>query len=368
MRGRESASQNMARDIAKRRAQESSHGGGGARINLPDGVSFFKNDGKTVELDFIPYTINNALNPDVRAGRVQVGYMADALMYKQHVDIGASQEKYICPTTFGKPCPICEAYAEAKKKGTMDKDELKALRPKERMLYNVIDAKDKSGAVQIWDVSYHLFTKQLEHEQEEHEEYYSYWFPEAGYTLRIRFEKKSIDRGEPFYEADRIDFTERNPLTDDDLKQAVDLDACLQVLSYEKLEAIFLGVENEPEARPEVAEPIKVERTARATTIPTQTEPPARSTRGRVTEDTIHDKAPDAPAERERAGRHPIDPAQDCPGGGEFGVDIDKLDHCYECDKWDACKDERDALKQKEKTPTKQPTEISAPARRTGRR
>lgn len=349
------------RDAARKRAEEQSHGGGGFSISLPEGVSFFKNDGKTVEFDFIPYVISDPRNPDVLAGRLRIGDLVDARTYWMHRDIGSEQKPYICLKTIGKPCPICEAQVAMAKNPKADPDDAKALKSKERVLYNVIDANDKDGKIMIYDVSYHLFTKQLEHEQREHEEYYDYADPDNGYTLRIRYEKKTIGRGEPFWEADRIDFEKRKPLGAADLKAAVDLDAALTILDYQKLEAIFLGVDS-------VAEPAEEPIRGRRESAPAKAEEPRGGRRSAA--DTVHDKAPDAPGERERAaaeparGRHPVDPDQDCPGGGVFGKDENELEHCNKCDdaKWKACREEKDRLTREAKAA--KPIEEKAPAGR----
>jgi hypothetical protein len=243
------AARESMREAARKRAEETTHGGGGFSINLPEGVKFFVNEGKRQEFDFIPYTISNALNADVRAGRRRVGDLVDACSYKMHRDIGAEQKSYICPTTFGKKCPICEAQVVMAKaaKSKQEIDDAKALKAKERVLYNIFDAADSKAPLMIWDVSYSLFTKQLEHEQREREEYYDYADPDNGYTVSIRFEERVFNRNK-FFEADRIDFVKRKPLGDADLKAAVDLDACLQVLAYDQLEKVFLGIDGEPDA------------------------------------------------------------------------------------------------------------------------
>jgi hypothetical protein len=388
-RERQPAARNVARDVARRRAEETTHGGGGSTISLPEGVNFFKNDGKTVEFDHIPYVISSLLNPDVRAGRAKVGDLIDSRVYRRHTDIGVDQKMYICPTSIGKPCPICEAHTQAKKNSAMSKEEVDALRAKERVLYNVIDVNDKNAKVMVWDVSYHLFTKQLEHEQAERNEYYEYWYPDGGHTLRIRFEMKKINRGEPFPEADRIDFTKRQALSDEDLDAAVDLDEVLQILDYKQLEKIFLGVDNDSEEEPEDktparnAAPVKdaekstsepAGRTARSGRESAPAEPPTRASRGRaMADDTIHEKAPDAPTERgrherESAGKHAVDPEQDCPGGGTFGTDESKLDFCNDCpeNKWKACREEKDRIT---KTAKAKKSEVKQPEEpRRGRR
>ena len=370
-RERESSARGSMRDAARRRATETSHGGGGYSINLPEGTAFFKNDGKKVEFDVIPYTVSDRRNPDVIAGRLKVGDMTDARMYWQHSDIGSDQKPYICLKTVGQRCPICEAHAAMAKNPKADSKDVKALKSKMRMLYNVIDAADSSGKVMVWDVSYYMFTKQLENEQREVEEYYGYADPDAGYTLRIRFEEKLLPgSSKPFYKADRIDFDKRKALSDADLKAAVDLDAALKILTYEQLDAVFLGVDGEPagEAEPTpAADPApRSTRGARETAQPAETEQPARRqraaepvgqpapTRGRQAEDKIHSKDPDV---ERAAGKHAVDPDQDCPGGGVFGRDESQLDHCNDCseDKWKACRNEKDRLAKEKTKPAEEP-------------
>lgn len=363
---RESAARSSMRDAARRRAEEQTHGGGGFSVNLPEGVKFFQNDGKTIEFDFVPFRISDADNPDVKAGRLAVGDLVDARFYWMHQNIGPEEKPYVCLKTFGQRCPICEAQVQMAKNPKADPDAAKALKAKERVLYNVINVDDKDGKIMVWDVSYHLFTRQLEKEQREREEYYDYADPDNGFSVRIRFAEKSFNRNQ-FYEADRIDFEKRKPLSDADLKAAVDLDACLQRLSYEKLEAIFLGTADDEKVGNRDDKPADRKDDRRSADAPTRgsradTPPPTRSSRGEADEKT-HRRDPDAPGERERhadeaergtAGRHPVDPDQDCPGGGKFGAE-GSVDHCTKCpdDKWKSCRDETDRLAREKKAAAK---------------
>jgi hypothetical protein len=358
-----------ARSIAKRRAEESTHaGGGGFAVRLPDGVEFYKNEGKKVEWDFIPYVISDKRNPDVLAGRANVGDQADVRAYWSHSNIGPEQKMVVCLRSVGKPCPICEEIAVMRKNTKIDPKDIDAIKQKERMLYNILDPNETNGPIRVWDVSYYLFTKKLEKEQKEREEYYDYWFLDGGYTLSIRFEKKSMGKGtNSFYEADRIDFEKRQPYNDDILKEVVDLDSVLNIMSYENLQKLFLGVEGEPDPEPEVDAKPAAEAAA-----------PRERSRGRGSEDSapvqeekIHHRSPDAPEERTRHESEYKNELESCPGktargaAGVFGVDTDKLDYCDAgkgCPKWDACGAEK---KQRAADARKQDAPKDAPAAET---
>ena len=78
--------------------------------------------------------------------------------YKVHFGIGIDNRTFVCPRTFGKKCPICEYMSQAAKKGTLDDDSINALKPKERVLYNVIPkGKRDDQVLHVWDVSAFCF-------------------------------------------------------------------------------------------------------------------------------------------------------------------------------------------------------------------
>jgi len=370
---RESAAKSSMRDRAKRRTEETTHGGGGGSVNLPEGVKWFENKGAAAELDFLPYVITDPRHPDVLAGRASVGDMTDCRIYWMHRDVGAEQKPRVCLKSIGKACPICEAHAAAKKNSSMAKEDVDALRSKERVLYNLIDLGTKDQKVQVWDVSYHLFTKMLEEEQRLNEDLYGYAELKDGYTISARFREKKMGKQE-FYETSRIDGAKREAYSEDILKEVVNFDEAINILSYAQLEAIFLGTdapadeEKEEAAAPRRAAPAPEpepapRRRAAAEPSPTNAPDPHR-----------HD--PDAPGAR---GRHAIDPDQDepvhkrtegvvipkaakpadgdCPSGHVFGKDTDTKDECDSCDVWEDCRQEK-----KRKTTGAVPTKSKAAA------
>jgi len=80
-----------------------------------------------------------------------------------HTRVGPNDVMYLCPTEMeNKPCPICEERQRLRDKG-VDKEIWKKLFPKRRNLYNVIcyDKGEEKKGIQIWDISYHYFEKQV---------------------------------------------------------------------------------------------------------------------------------------------------------------------------------------------------------------
>ena len=367
---RETAARSSMRDRAKRRADETTHGGGGGTIKLPDGVQFLENKkGDTMELDFLPYVISDPRNLDVLAGRAQVGDLTDCRVYWRHGNVGPEEKLVICLKSIGKPCPVCEAQAAMRKNPAADPDEVKGLVAKERVLYNVnADPTGKELDLKIYDVSYHLFTKMLEEEQRNQDVLYDYAELTKGSTLKVRFREKRIGRGDPFYECSRIDGVDRAPYEESVLKDVVDLDKALNILSYEQLDAIMNGAQDEPADSPAPEkEPEKPAGRGGSRASASAETPPAGRGRG-----TVKELEKEKPAEKEATGNHPIDPDQDCPGKGVFGKDTDKLKECATCDKWTDCDDALRASAKQQKSEPAATSRGSKPAEtppaETGRR
>ena len=152
----------------------------------------------------------------------------------------------MCPTTFGKKCPICEYRAKLLRSGNAKKEETDALRPSNRVLYNVIpiDHKKLDAVPHLWDVSEYAFQDLLDNEINENEQYEDFADIEIGNILQIRFTEEKVGKN-AFCKANRIDFLERDEQYDESiLKKVADLDKTLIVLSYEELEQKFLEMES----------------------------------------------------------------------------------------------------------------------------
>lgn len=213
--------------------------------NLPQGmkVEFFKPTKNIHNLDIIGYVITDPKNPECD-DTLEPGYLWYGRNYWVHRSIGADDDMVICPAkTFnGEKCPICEYAKQRRASGEASKEELDALKPKQRQLFNVIDRDADDGVIKLMDMSYHLFGKQLDKEilDSDDDEVSSFFEPEDGFTLRIRFEKKSFN-GREFFECDRIDFKERKKQYKESIiDDTYPLDNMLNKLTYDQLNELFV--------------------------------------------------------------------------------------------------------------------------------
>lgn len=382
------------RKAAQARAEKSK--GGGTTLRLPDGygdVKFFKVNKPKVMLDIIPYVVSDKRHPDADAG-AEVGTLWPSRRYYVHRGVGAEENSYICPLkTFGKPCPICE-YASARARQGGDREELKVLRPKARDLYNVIDLDDPDKKIQLFDMSGFLFgdtlTKELIDASDDEQ-----CFAElkGGYSLKLRFEKKSFNRNE-FWAVDRIDFVERKKdYKESIIEETVPLDDILVEPDYKTLEKIFLMTEggadedDEEEERPakrrardeeEEEEQPKRKRPSRdeeeedeedskepeededeeeeAPKKPSKKRPAKEEDEDEEEDEEDSDEEEEEEQPKKRGRRKKAEPEEEeepdedeeeeeapkskkgsCPYKHKFGTDCDKYEDCDECKKWGAC-------------------------------
>lgn len=218
-------------------------------LNLPKGMSIFVSptSGKIL-IDILPYRITDKNHPDKseKNDLAREGDLWYKRPYKVHRNIGSSQDSYVCPTSIGKPCPICE-YRAARKMDNADKEELRALNAAKRNLYFVVPLgiKDFEEKPHIWDVSQFLFQDKLIEELEENPEADIFPDPVNGKSLRIRFTEGSIGKNK-FGEVSRIDFEDREQGYDKDVADDLpSLDELLIILPYAQLKAKFLEIEAE---------------------------------------------------------------------------------------------------------------------------
>ena len=354
------------RDRIRARAEEKSQSkaGGSSTVRLPEGRKFVETKKGTMTLPIVPYEVKANNHPMAKKGE---------LWYERtffiHRNIGAENKMYICPLkTFKKPCPICEARAELMKDWDSNEEQIKALKPSERQLFNVDMGKE---GVQVLEMSHFCFGEKLEKEiLEGKEEWAGFADLEGGFDVRVRFSETALGKT-TFLEADRIDFEERDDYTEKILDEVVDLDSCLKVLEYDQLEKIFLELADDepdddpaPSRRPgDVGES---EQGRNRRTPPPKEEPPFEEDKPAERAGRRREPEPE-PAKEEGRRRRPEpdpepvkeesrrrrpepepekeDPAGElCPHGGVWGKDCDGLDACYECKVWEKCRDEKDRL------------------------
>lgn len=241
---------------SSRRQKEHKTGFQSTCLNVPDGMSLFKLKSEGIKrVEIVPYTVGEG-NPYADPG----DSYSERTFYV-HKNIGANDNAYVCPnkTTQGKQkCPICEHRAELTRDPNADEDLIKQLSPKERQLWVVHDLSDREKGNQLWDVSFHLFGKQLDREinnADEDEDFHLYADPEEGYTLKLGVEEKAIGRT-TFYAVESVGFKPRkSPLDEELLDAAPCLDDLLIILDYKKLKALFLETDEDDEDEEDDEEP-----------------------------------------------------------------------------------------------------------------
>ena len=333
----------VAHNAKKQKQGRASYG----YLNLPKGIPIFKEEPDTkIKLDIVPYKITDSKHPDKDLDR-KIALPGD-LWYKRpfkiHRNIGANNDVVVCRTSFRKRCPICAHIAEEMRKG-VDKDELKPLRDSKRNLYVVIPkGHSKYEEIpHIWDISQWLFQNLLTEELEENEDYEIFPDFEEGFTLRIRFVSASIGSGQPFAEASRIDFLERKETYDEEkmLGKIPSLDAVLQLLSFEALQAKFFELEDEePSDKPQDAEEEEPEEEEPEEEEPEEEEPEEEEPEEEEPEEEEEPRKAPSKRTRPKEKNEPTEKKKDrCPHNHKFGIDTEDFDECDTCDLWEECID-----------------------------
>ena len=353
------------RDKVKDRANKRKNLGGGSKYDVDSDIEFFQHE-KKILIDILPYVTSN--NPEVDAG--ETWYQRTVFV---HYNVGIQESSRLCPKTIGKPCPICNYAKELAKNKDADKEEIKALRPKERELFNVIDLNEPDKGVQLWEISFHNFGKQLEEEIREGDDAWAGFSDlEGGMSLQVRFSKESFQGGNPFLKASRIDFIERDgDYEDSTLEGVFDLDNILVVWDYEDLEKEFFGMDmdapEEGEEAGEVEESTETEEAGEDDDVPMFSGEDKGA--GEVEE---QQEAEEPEPEVDEKGDDEKQPY--CPG--EFGRDYGQYSECDKCGDWEVCQDAHERLARKatgekgskepsKKAPAKKTVAKKAPAKKT---
>lgn len=367
----------VGRDVQKQEQASSSYG----YLNIPKGISLFKEEGGSrVSLDIIPYIVTDEKHMN-RDDEYEVAIPGE-LWYKKpffiHRNIGPQKDSVVCPTTWGKRCPICEYRAKQFKEGA-DKEVTDALKTSLRNLYVVVplDHKKLDEKPHLWDISQFLFQELLNKEVKEDEAYEDFPDLENGMTLKVRFDSVSLGTNK-FAETSRIDFKERDYKYDEEfLEEIPDLDSVLKEYSYKELEKMFFELEDEseepeeetrsyrkakddePDEEPE--EKPKRTRKRKDSDPEPDEEPEEKPRRTRKAKDSDPEEEPEEKPKRTRKPKKDDDeePEEEkpkrtrksdkgssgkekCPHGYKFGVDTEDYDECTECEIWDDCIEEKE--------------------------
>jgi hypothetical protein len=360
-------------------------------LNLNKDTKIFKEEPKDrVFLDFIPYYVEDPhhLDRNDDDGVAVPGAIWYKKPFKIHRNVGAANDTIVCPTTINKACPICEYRQQQIDGGAKWNDEdIKALRPKDRNLYNVIPLGHKKYDEEphVWDISQYLFQEKLNEELEEWPENDIFPDLEEGLSIRIRFTEEAIGNN-TFADTGRIDFEERDYVYDEeDVEQAANLDEMLSIMSYDQIHAMFFELESpdeddaepvtpaetrsRPKRRkrkqvepadeeeypgPEMEEPEEEEKPKRKRrTSKRKRKPESRKEERAAAREEAEEEKP-RKTRRRRSAKPEKDEVEEeveerieqgedrCPYGHRFGVDAEEYDDCDYCDEWADCIEEKE--------------------------
>lgn len=366
--------------------------GGSSRIQALDfsaykNVSFWKPVANKNRINILPYTIKTKNHPLVRGKDAEIGEEDFVLEVYIHQYVGPANSDILClKKNFYKPCPICEQGEKFRDEGR--KNEADKCNPSRRVYYNIVDEQDRDKGVQVWQASYKNFHKELMDEAGEsgkNGEVLDFIDFKNGKVVRFRAEEATYNKNK-YFEFRSFKFEDRDEPLDKALKdQIVSLDECMVIKSYEEIQKIFYGededysdsAESDDDEEEEVEEPVK------NTSKPTKKEPeddeeeeegePPKKAKKPAVKDEEEDappvkknkKEPEPKEEEEKpkkkaakkadededddegfaiAAAKKADKTAKCPHGHIFGEECEDSDDCDDCEKWSECYKAKKAL------------------------
>ncbi|MCP4336625.1 MAG: hypothetical protein GY679_02110 [Mycoplasma sp.] len=326
--------QKLAERQKKNVEQRDSKGGvtGKRYASFPEGTEFYKTEVGNNKISIVPYEIetNNHPGNDLKKG--DLDYLLDIHV---HSFIGLNGDSFLCPKkNYGKPCPICEENQKLYDEG--DTDSAKKLLPKRRAIYNVIDEKD--GKNKVFDVSHFLFEKEMMEKiaaLEEDNEVVNPSDEEDGNIIKFRATEKKAT-GYSFQEYKDFTFLDREPLEEEDIDAALNLDKYLVIPKYDEMYVSLHG-ESPNDSDDEENEVVEEE-----------VEERPRKSKRRKTEEV--DESDDLAKHKKemkknRKKKRPVCPDDDMTFGQDFGVDSD---FCDDCDFREECEEKTDEYEDEE--------------------
>jgi len=282
-----------------------------------DDVNWFKAKKRKNAIDILPFEVTTDNDPMGAA----IGEDQYKLEFWKHNNIGPKDAMVLClQETFNKPCPICEQRKAMLDAGADWKDDVvKALSAKRRCMYNVIDVNDPGKGVQLFEQSHFKFEKELFGAAEyKNPDFICFADIEEGYTVTFRGSEETFNRNK-FIEPKDFSFEEREPYEETIYNEVYPLDAMLLIPTYDEVQAMFLGVDEDED---EKEEPKKETKTRKKKIEPKEEERPAGRRRKQ--------------SEPESKKEKPEEDLTGCPHALEFGLikgsDWDNHDVCKDCE------------------------------------
>jgi hypothetical protein len=295
------------------------------------------------EFDIIPY--NAGKNDPEKT--ISPGDPTYVLILWVHRGIGINEDSFIClAKTYNKRCPVCE-YQASLRDTEADDDEIKRWNPTRRTYYNVLvyDKAEQEKGVQVLDIAHYYMEPELlalsrpSARGSGAKEKIFFASPDKE-GKSIRFTREGTRRNTS-YKA--FKFLDRDYELDDEILSAVHcLDEIIHIPSYEEVkEVLYLGLPEEG---------------GKATSTHTEEDIPSegglrrgRSAAPKTEEQSLKEEGKEQKQELENEPEQALKegtktdnpPKLVCPDpNGTFGVDVEKLGACTQCEIWDACGEE----------------------------
>jgi hypothetical protein len=262
-------------------------------------------------IDIIPFLAGENFPQVDKRNPIKKGDYVYFLEVYIHQNIGPGKEWIVCPArNYGKPCPICEEIDRRSKEG-QEYDDYAEIALKRRCVYNITcfdNPKEEAKGVQVWEVSYKYSEKpiQLAAKAPRGGGIVPFADPDVGKSISFEVANDTYNTHQGHKLVDR-DYT----IDDKVLDSTFTLDDLIVVKTYDEIAKIFTGEE-------------EVEKQKAEEDVP----------------DTVTDGTTGT---RKRRGAQAAS-SNPCPAGEKYGVDIDKLEACKDCEAYNACADEYDRL------------------------
>lgn len=189
-------------------------------------------------IDIIPY-LAGSQDPKLNEG--DRSYMVDVYV---HQKVGTNEDSVLCPSSNyrGQKCPICEHLAKMQQSKQFTEEELKTLKPKRRVLYNIIcydNPEQEAKGVQVWEASYHLTENEILSIARNRRGggHVAFADPDEGKSIDFYREGSgAATRYKGYMFVDR----EGAIISDEDLDSAYCLDELLDIKTYDEINELFL--------------------------------------------------------------------------------------------------------------------------------
>ncbi len=321
-------------------------------------VVFFKPKEGKLRFDIIPYKIKSKNHPLVRQGDAEVGELDYLFDMYIHPRVGPGYVDVICPKrNFNKPCPVCEQMQEYKDQGK-DK-EANLLKAKRTVFYNILDSRDRDKGIQVFSVSHFLFEKELIEEaraSSDPDTPLIFADIDNGKTIVCRAATETFmgesGKGNDYLVYKNFSFVDREEALDEDLiDEAVSFDECMKLPSYDEIQEILFGKDEDDQEETEKEE--EKEEKDDDDDEPEPEEKPKTKVKEKANkkdEEGENPKSSKKPKVEDDDEKPKVKGMKDCPKGHKYGYDCDKFSKdCDPCPIWEPCADMQNKLKKEDK-------------------